>query len=1017
MLINRLLKRKGAGGQEADATLAALDPWVVLYDDLVFGRQIGKGNFGRVFEGTYFGTPVAIKHLFPVGEGLSVEQTRKYVDREIVLLKSLHHPHIVQLIGICDHDSGQYIITELVTGGDLKTALARRDSVLSWRQRVVLARDVAYAMNFLHHKGYIHRDLKPDNVLITEHGRAKVCDLGFARASKKASSYMTIAGSDDYMAPEVLMGDKYDEKCDVFGYGAVLAGIVSRRRPKRNEDGLYGFKLDQFKALIPPECPKKLSDLVLQCCDYDGTKRPSFDQILSTLTKLLDKELKHEPDAAAGDPETKADATTNELRPTLKMLMRSQPQRSMNLASPPMSPVSTSSAPTTPLQQQKLMKMHGMRSMAKDAGLWNQFQSADSLSPAKSGGNSPKLQSQSLSTTSASVASVDSRCSVAPGSGGGVNRERSGSDKSIESSPRNRGLGADLNHRQRSSSEKAIDTTNSGGGGSSGSSSGGGESAMESSGCSSGGVGRRSARSGLQSLWNLGNTGTGSDRSMGWTDSERSISSDTSGLSSAGDKSETDDSERERSSSSKRAKRDKKSKAGKTSKGSKAKVTTAVGGGGGGGSGVHSARLLSTKEMMTWIGTSSNNIATRSATGVAEPSEATVEGEEEEKEKTKETTKEKEEKKKKDASVDSDGDQHHHHHLRPPAVKSSSRVRSKTKEKEKEKEADKGSRTRKDKEKEKRKSESEAAADTAASSTRKAKGSKVRKSEAEASPASPAPTTRTLTTPGDIDAKPQWVIVEPHHHAAGDRERRKDLTALALTSATAGAAAYKQRPQSARRAAEPVDRRSAIVIGRTTATTSKSGGGDDVSSVVKVTSGGGSEATQRSLSRRSLSPRVMARMVGREEWEGGNDLSSDEMDSVIAQYVAYPNSYAFGASTMQFFGNLKKGGRVQTLISLFQESEQAAAATGTTNEQAGTEAGHTAAAAAGDDAGGTGQEVSSTEKRRRQESSEQQQASAKESGDEESAATPATERDSQPPPRGKDRKEDVAAVPATAPFE
>jgi hypothetical protein len=85
---------------------------------------------------------------------------------------------------------------------------------------------------------------------------------------------------------------------------------------------------------------------------------------------------------------------------------------------------------------------------------------------------------------------------------------------------------------------------------------------------------------------------------------------------------------------------DKKSKAGKTSKGSS--KATSGGGGGGGGSGVHSARLLSTKEMMTWIGTSSNNIATRSATGVAEPSEATVEGEEEEKEKTKDKEKEKE---------------------------------------------------------------------------------------------------------------------------------------------------------------------------------------------------------------------------------------------------------------------------------------------------------------------------------------------------------------------------------------
>jgi hypothetical protein len=57
------------------------------------------------------------------------------------------------------------------------------------------------------------------------------------------------------MAPEVLLGDKYDEKCDVFGYGTVLAGLVSRRRPpKRSEEGLYGFKPDQFKPLIPPDC-------------------------------------------------------------------------------------------------------------------------------------------------------------------------------------------------------------------------------------------------------------------------------------------------------------------------------------------------------------------------------------------------------------------------------------------------------------------------------------------------------------------------------------------------------------------------------------------------------------------------------------------------------------------------------------------------------------------------------------------------------------------------------------------
>lgn len=161
------------------------------------------------------------------------------------------------------------------------------------------------------------RDIKPENLLLTENGRIKVCDLvrslrptgptvpatsratafafllllfltpsgrvqGLARTQNKMN-YMTIAGSDDYMAPEVLLGEKYDEKCDVFGFGVLLGGtasaaiqlvashccgdgeltthtipatvIVARKKmPMRKEKTHYAFDLRAVEKLIPPGC-------------------------------------------------------------------------------------------------------------------------------------------------------------------------------------------------------------------------------------------------------------------------------------------------------------------------------------------------------------------------------------------------------------------------------------------------------------------------------------------------------------------------------------------------------------------------------------------------------------------------------------------------------------------------------------------------------------------------------------------------------------------------------------------
>jgi serine/threonine protein kinase len=85
-----------------------------------------------------------------------------------------------------------------------------------------VARDVAYAMNFLHHRGFIHRDLKPDNVLLTENGRAKVCDLGFARAASRTSAYMTMAGSVSLLPPPLVHQRSSKQTGGIHGTGDPL---------------------------------------------------------------------------------------------------------------------------------------------------------------------------------------------------------------------------------------------------------------------------------------------------------------------------------------------------------------------------------------------------------------------------------------------------------------------------------------------------------------------------------------------------------------------------------------------------------------------------------------------------------------------------------------------------------------------------------------------------------------------------------------------------------------------------
>jgi len=273
----------------------SLDPTIfnIDYRDLENVIQIGGGNFGQVSKGTYFGTEVAIKQLLDVDD----KDMHKYIEREMATLRDMRHPNVVQFMGLSRNVTDVYIITEYIGGGDLRKILKDEAIPMPWLLRSRIATDVAYAMTFLHSKGLIHRDLKSNNLLVGDNWKVKVCDFGFSRRVNKGE-LMTLCGTDEWMAPEVMCGDKYDEKADVFSYGQVLTELITRKKPPLRKPATgFRFEVEPFKQQVSPDCPPQLVALAVQCSEQTPEQRPHFRDVLPQL-KALVKELEEREENA-----------------------------------------------------------------------------------------------------------------------------------------------------------------------------------------------------------------------------------------------------------------------------------------------------------------------------------------------------------------------------------------------------------------------------------------------------------------------------------------------------------------------------------------------------------------------------------------------------------------------------------------------------------------------------------------------------------------------------------------------
>jgi eukaryotic-like serine/threonine-protein kinase len=264
-------------------------------------EKIGAGGMGEVFRATdsKLGRDVALKML-PAEFARDAERMARF-QREAQVLASLNHPNIAAIYGLEEHGTFRVLVLELVEGPSLMERL--RSGAIPVAASIDIARQIAEAVEYAHERGVIHRDLKPDNVKVTDEGRVKVLDFGLAKAftdpgsdseslgpdSPTISPLLTspltgaltganvILGTAAYMSPEQARGRAADRRSDVWSFGAMLFEMLSGRRLFAGEtvsDTVAAIlKTEPDWSLLPSDTPPRLRELLERCLAKDARQR------------------------------------------------------------------------------------------------------------------------------------------------------------------------------------------------------------------------------------------------------------------------------------------------------------------------------------------------------------------------------------------------------------------------------------------------------------------------------------------------------------------------------------------------------------------------------------------------------------------------------------------------------------------------------------------------------------------------------------------------------------------------
>ena len=293
----------------------------IPFEELKIIKKIGEGGFGEVHLGIWNFKKVAIKK-FTIdynkiknkakllykhkNNNLSLKTIILKFIKEINIISNLRHPNILLYIGASiDKNNNFYIVTEYISNGNLFDYLHKNNNEyednksnynkLNTKLKLKIAYQIALSIKYLHSRNITHCDIKSSNILLENDFDIKLSDFGLSQflnildfSVNKRGKF----GTTHWMAPEIMLNQKYQKKSDVFSYGMILYELISGKIPYKELSNvqIIGLVADSKRIVDIREIENDffLKKLCSQCIMYEIEKRPSFEEIINYFEKIFD---------------------------------------------------------------------------------------------------------------------------------------------------------------------------------------------------------------------------------------------------------------------------------------------------------------------------------------------------------------------------------------------------------------------------------------------------------------------------------------------------------------------------------------------------------------------------------------------------------------------------------------------------------------------------------------------------------------------------------------------------------